>query len=333
MQEVSMANRHSRMLTAVVAAASFVVAIPLAASQDRPHQRTPRHQTQQQAVAPAASPDLRLQVGLDRAGFSPGEIDGHHGLNTTRALQAFAQAHTLTATDQDAIARALLDDSAPVLTTYTITSADAAGPFTPDIPTDIEQQATLPALNYESIDEALGERFHASPVLLKQLNPGVTLQVGAEIQVPNVRPADEAAPATRASKVTVSRSRSAATAIDTTGKVIFYAPVTSGSTHDPLPIGTWKVTGISRNPSFNYNPDLFWDANPSHTKAKIASGPNNPVGVVWIDISKEHYGLHGTPNPSTISRTTSHGCVRLTNWDASRLAGLVKAGTPVIFEQ
>src|SRR5262245_33091658 len=123
MQEVSMANRHSRRLIAVVAAASFVAASPLTASQDRPRQRAPRHQPQQQAVAPADSPDLRLQVGLDRAGFSPGEIDGHRGLNTTRALQAFAQAHKLTATDQDAIARALFDDNAPVLTTYTITSA------------------------------------------------------------------------------------------------------------------------------------------------------------------------------------------------------------------
>jgi lipoprotein-anchoring transpeptidase ErfK/SrfK len=134
-------------------------------------------------------------------------------------------------------------------------------------------------------------------------------------------------------KVTVSRRGSAAAAYDASGQMIFYAPVTSGSTHDPLPLGTWKVTGVSRNPPFNYNPELFWDANPSHPKAKIAPGPNNPVGVVWIDISKEHYGLHGTPSPSTIARTTSHGCVRLTNWDASRLAGLVKVGTPVIFEE
>ena len=313
------------------AAGWLVAAIPLAGSQDRPHQRAARRQPQQPAVAPADSPDLRLQVGLDRAGFSPGEIDGHRGLNTTRALQAFAQAHKETASDEDAIVRALFEDNAPVLTTYTISGADAAGPFTPDIPADLEQQATLPALNYSSIDEALGERFHASPKLLAELNPGVTLQEGAEIQVPNVRVTDEAAPAARADKVTVSRSRSAATATDANGKVIFYAPVTSGSTHDPLPIGTWKVTGISRNPTFNYNPDLFWDANPSHTKAKIAAGPNNPVGVVWIDISKEHYGLHGTPSPSTISRTTSHGCVRLTNWDAEELATMVEKGVPVVF--
>ncbi|HKW01570.1 MAG TPA: L,D-transpeptidase [Vicinamibacterales bacterium] len=327
-----MPNRHCRALCAALAATAFVLATPLAASQDRPRTRA-RRQPPHQTVAPADSPDLRLQVGLDRAGFSPGEIDGHRGLNTTRALEAFAGAHKLRATDDDAVLRALSEDNAPVVTTYMITAADAAGPFTPDIPSDLEQQATLDALNYSSLEEALSERFHASPALLKRLNPDVTLEAGAEIQVPNVRVADDAAGSTPAAKVTVSRHRSAAAAYDASGRMIFYAPVTSGSTHDPLPLGTWKVTGISRNPSFNYNPELFWDANPSHTKAKIAPGPNNPVGVVWIDISKEHYGLHGTPSPSTIARTTSHGCVRLTNWDASRLAGLVKVGTPVIFEE
>jgi lipoprotein-anchoring transpeptidase ErfK/SrfK len=286
------------------------------------------------AAAPSASPALALQVRLDRAGFSPGEIDGQRGLNTTRAARAFAEAHKLRTSDDAAIERALAGDDAPVITTYTITAADAGGPFTPDIPSDLDQQATLDALNYSSLEEALGERFHASPALLKRLNPDVTLGAGAEIQVPNVRVTDDAAATTaRVAKVTVSRRRSAAAAYDASGQMIFYAPVTSGSTHDPLPLGSWKVTGVSRNPSFNYNPDLFWDADPSHTKAKIPAGPNNPVGVVWIDISKEHYGLHGTPSPSTIARTTSHGCVRLTNWDASRLAGLVKVGTPVIFEE
>jgi lipoprotein-anchoring transpeptidase ErfK/SrfK len=316
-----------------LAAVGLIVATPVAAPQN-PSKAPARSRPTQPAVAPADSPELRLQVWLDRAGFSPGEIDGHRGLNTTRALQAFAEAHRLKTADEAAIVRALSEDASPVVTTYAITAADAAGPFTPDIPSDLEQQATLPALNYSSLEEATGEKFHTSPALLKALNPGMTLEEGAEIQVPNVGVTDQAAtPAARAARVTVSRSGSSATAYDEAGKVIFYAPVTSGSAHDPLPLGTWKVTGIQRQPSFNYNPDLFWDANPSHTKAKIAPGPNNPVGVVWIDISKEHYGLHGTPEPSTISRTTSHGCVRLTNWDASRLAGLVKTGTPVIFER
>ena len=281
------------------------------------------------AVAPTESPALRLQVWLDRAGFSPGEIDGQRGLNTTRALQAFAEAHRLNSADEAAIIRTLSEDAAPVVTTYAITAADAAGPFTPDIPSDLEQQATLPALNYRSLEKR-SAKFHTS-CASQGAESRNDARGGAEI-----RCRTSASPISprhlRGAEVTVSRSGSSATAYEA-GKVIFYAPVTSGSTHDPLPLGTWKVTGIQRQPSFNYNPDLFWDANPSHTKAKIAPGPNNPVGVVWIDISKEHYGLHGTPEPSTISRTTSHGCVRLTNWDASRLAGLVKTGTPVIFER
>jgi len=133
--------------------------------------------------------------------------------------------------------------------------------------------------------------------------------------------------------VTVTKSTSALTVEDAAGKVVFYAPVTTGSEHDPLPIGEWKVNGVQFNPSFNYNPELFWDADPAHAKAKLPPGPNNPVGLVWIDLSKEHYGIHGTPEPSAIGRTQSHGCVRLTNWDALRLAGMVKPGTRVVFSE
>ena len=114
---------------------------------------------------------------------------------------------------------------------------------------------------------------------------------------------------------------------------MFFAPVTTGSQNDPLPIGEWKVNGVQNNPTFKYNPALFWDANPSHTKATVPAGPNGPVGLVWIDISKEHYGLHGSPEPSQIGRTESHGCVRLTNWDALRVAALVKPGTRVVFTE
>ena len=279
------------------------------------------------------SPVLDLQVRLDRAGFSPGEIDGHRGVNTTRAMDAFAASHHLRSRDDAAVARELARDDAPVLTTYAITTADVSGPFTPDIPDDLMAQAALSSLGYRSVDEALAERFHVSPALLKALNPGVALEEGAELQVPNVRVLDEsAAPSARAAKVVVSKSHSSATAYDAEGRVIFYAPVTSGSSHDPLPIGHWTVKGIDRHPTFHYNPDLFWDADSTQSKATIAAGPNNPVGIVWIDISKEHYGLHGTPEPSLIGHTTSHGCVRLTNWDAWRLASLVKTGTPVMFE-
>ena len=124
----------------------------------------------------------------------------------------------------------------------------------------------------------------------------------------------------------VSKQASALTVTDASGKVIMHAPVTSGSEHDPLPIGAWTVTAVARNPTFNYNPDLFWDADPAHAKAKLPPGPNGPVGVVWIDINKPHYGIHGTPEPGTVGHTSSHGCVRLTNWDALKLAAMVGQG-------
>ena len=129
----------------------------------------------------------------------------------------------------------------------------------------------------------------------------------------------------------ISKSRRDVTVTAEDGKVVFYAPVTVGSKNDPLPIGEWKVTAVQKNPVFHYNPKLFWDADPSHSKAKIQPGPNNPVGVVWIDVSKEHYGIHGTPNPATVGKAQSHGCIRLTNWDAWELAQLVKPGTSVSF--
>ena len=258
------------------------------------------------------------------------------------------------------------------LTGYSITAADVAGPFVPSIPADLAQQATLSALTYTSALEALAERFHSTPALLQQLNPGAEFKEGEQIQVPNVEPliapvekpepspeALAAAEKERAARpagttgrrgspppgqpntvamrpdvtVTVSRAASALTVADASGQTIFYAPVTTGSEHDSLPIGEWKVTGVQFNPAFNYNPELFWDADPSHAKAKLPPGPNNPVGLVWIDLSKEHYGIHGTPEPSTIGRTESHGCVRLTNWDALKLAGMVKPGTRVVFSE
>jgi lipoprotein-anchoring transpeptidase ErfK/SrfK len=277
--------------------------------------------------------ELQLQVMLDRAGYSPGPIDGHAGANTKKALEVYQKNGNTGA------------PAGEPLITYTITAEDAAGPFIDQMPTDMMAMAKLPALAYTSLAEELSERFHTTPEFLQHLNPGVQFAAGQQIQVPNVEPmvipitpkeppkgATQSAAAGKPDVVvTVSKTTSAATVADASGKVIFYAPVTTGSEHDPLPIGEWKVNGIQFNPTFRYNPELFWDAEPSHSKATIPPGPNNPVGVVWIDLSKPHYGLHGTPEPAAIGRTQSHGCVRLTNWDALRLASLVKPGTRVVF--
>ncbi|PYR60605.1 MAG: murein L,D-transpeptidase [Acidobacteria bacterium] len=237
------------------------------------------------------------------------------------------------------------EQRAPATMNYTITEQDAAGPFTPDIPSDLMQQAKLDALGYRNVVEALGEKFHVSPALLKRLNPSVEFKAGAQIAVPNVLDALQPAPPARGGRptpdpsqpanilVTVSRSDSSLTLTDGEGHVLFYAPVTTGSEHDPLPLGDWTVTGVQHNPKFRYNPALFWDADASHSKATIPSGPNNPVGVVWIDLSKAHYGLHGTPEPGLIGHAESHGCVRLTNWDAAKVASLVRPGTRVVFRE
>jgi lipoprotein-anchoring transpeptidase ErfK/SrfK len=188
----------------------------------------------------------------------------------------------------------------------------------------------LPALDYQSAIEALGEKFHINPVLLSRLNKDIDLSSpGVEIQVPNLR----ADVPPKAFQVVVSKSKHWLEALDTRGRVIAEYPTTSGSEHDPLPVGRWKVTHISPKPAFYYNPDLFWNAPESDAKAKIQPGPNNPVGVVWIGLSKQHYGIHGTPEPSLVGHAESHGCVRLTNWDASELAKIIAVGTPVIFRE
>lgn len=285
---------------------------------------------------------LSVQILLDRRGISPGEIDGVNGRNLRQAVLAFQESSGLRPTGAvDCAAWQALAEGGPaeLLVEYIVSAEDVEGPFlTAPLPGDLLEQSRLPALSYGSVLEALAERFHASPRLLSTLNPGTPFTAGTTIRVPAVEPFERHArpqPDAVASVTTirVSRARSQLRVERSDGSVVFVAPVSSGSDHDPLPIGTWKVTGTAWMPPFQYNPTLFWDAEPGHSRATIKPGPNNPVGVVWIDISVPHYGLHGTPTPNLVGHAQSHGCVRLTNWDAVRLTALVRPGTTVVFEE
>lgn len=337
---------------------------------------------------------LATQVMLDRAGFSPGEIDARPGPNTQRAFEAWQVAQgqggavgtsgVAPAPPPPAPGAAPGDPAPPPpppapapsprpaspgqpaavegepgaavpapgagdvepLTEYVVTEADVAGPFLEKLPEDLVEQSSLEALSYTSPVELLAERFHVSPALLKRLNPKARYVAGDRLLVPNVEPLTELpkhgrrevprngqSPAAANLVVRVSESARSLTVSDASGRVVMYAPVTVGSEHDPLPVGEWKVTDIYDLPVFHYNPELFWDADPSHAKAVIKPGPNNPVGTVWIDLDKEHYGFHGTPEPSRVGHTQSHGCIRLTNWDVVRLAALVRPGTRVLLEK
>ena len=304
----------------------------------------------------ADSPVLHAQVMLDRLGFSPGVIDGEEGQSYEAALRGFQAAKGLDPTGRldGATVQAMRPWQAQRATrTVVIPAAFAKGPFFPALADDAAAQAKLSALGYRNLMEALAERFHTTPEFLIALNgPETRIGAGRAIRVPNIPDIDPATLGadTRgwndtlqrlavsphqadARKIVVDKSEGVLKVYDDDGRLIAQFPATMGSRHDPLPIGTWTIQGVVRNPDFHYNPKLFWDVSDAKDAVMLKPGPNSPVGVVWLDLSKPHYGIHGTGEPHSIGRAESHGCVRLTNWDAARLAQMLKSGTPAILQE
>jgi lipoprotein-anchoring transpeptidase ErfK/SrfK len=334
---------------AIKTAVLLLVAAAIAGPANAAAKKPARHQ------AGPNSALLEAQVMLARIGFSPGVVDGRQGDNFVNALHAFQQANGLAPGRLDGATATRLSQlsAGPALAGYTIRPEDVAGPFVEKIPHDFQQMAALPRLAYRGPHQLLAEKFHMSEALLAALNPGKDLtQAGTVITVANVAanapdptpaaptgestgsstpPSKQNAAGPAAAVVVVDKRQKAVLAYDAEKRLMGIYPASIGSAEKPAPSGTLQVRSVVRDPDYTYNPKYRFKGQTAERPVKVAPGPNNPVGVVWIGLSAEGYGIHGTPEPEKVGKTQSHGCVRLTNWDALALAGLVKKGTPVEF--
>lgn len=272
----------------------------------------------------------RAHVMLNNAHASPGAIDGSNGQNTLKAIASFQQMNGLTPTGQltketwDAL---VAKQTKPAYVEYTITEADLKGPYAESIPTDYALQAKMKGLYYTRVTEMLGEKFHMDERFLRQLNPRANFnKVGEKIVVANVRndlPED-------IHLIVAHKGAKQLYLFNSRNQMIASFPATIGSTSTPSPTGTYKVTGVAKNPWYSYSPSNFVQGK-NLKPLSLPPGPNGPVGNIWIGLSKRSFGIHGTPNPSMISKNASHGCIRLTNWDANDLGNKVRAGVTVRF--
>jgi lipoprotein-anchoring transpeptidase ErfK/SrfK len=276
---------------------------------------------------------LKAQILLDRARFSPGLIDGRLSNSFSKAVAAFQAANGLPSDGK--LTRETWDKLAatfagPVLTNYQVTAKDVRGPFTRRIPARMERMADLKRLGYRNAREKLAERFHVSEQLLRLLNPKTGFRkADTTLVVPDV---GRGRPHAAVASVEVDKGTRQVRALDASGKALAVYPASIGSEEKPAPSGAAEVRRVVRNPTYHYNPKFAFKGVKSKRPFTIAKGPNNPVGSVWIDLSIDSYGIHGTPDPGKIGTTFSHGCIRLTNWDAEDLAAMVKPGTKVEFK-
>lgn len=281
---------------------------------------------------------VRTQVYLDRLRFSVGALDGRWGRNSAIALWWFQRSRGIDAAEPGALDEATFrrlaaeNAGAPALVEKTLTAEDVEGPFE-SIPEDVYDKAKLKCLCYESIAEKLAERFHTTVEFLERTNPGVILgelQAGQKIWAPNVREAVTQDNPDIA-RVQISIRGNTFNAFDANGNLVFHSPTTLGSKYDPSPRETVEVKKITFDPYFHYQPKLFHEVPDSDPEANLSPGPNSPVGIVWVALTKPHFGIHGTADPESIGYASSHGCVRLTNWDAREVAHRLRPGVQVEF--